>query len=228
MSDLTPAPLPHDPYIDAVDQALAAAGLEPDTYRTSATEEDDGQPSLSAVIQWTGENPIVDSETMPEGLALFWSPADGWRWAARREDGGNNWPRSLKVDTWAAPVVVAACLADTIGLHRWHDKQSLSVRAAVRRWCERPATMTVTVRYRSAEAPWGHGPTRPVTRKVTISSRCPVCGGRRGEPCGQNSSEDGAHYWVQTWQNPCGHTDLYAAVVAEANVLAAGTEAVGR
>jgi hypothetical protein len=83
--------------------------------------------------------------------------------------------------------------------------------------------MTVTVRDRSAEAPWGHGPTCPVTRKVTISSRCPACGERRGEPSGQNTSEDGAHYWVQTWQNPCGHTDLYAAVVAEADALAAGT-----
>jgi hypothetical protein len=102
MSDLTPAPLPHDPYIDAVDQTLAAAGLACDTYRTSATEEtdDEGRPTLSAVIQWTGENPTVDPEAMPEGLALFWSLAAGWRWAPRREDGGNHRPVSLDLGTW--------------------------------------------------------------------------------------------------------------------------------
>lgn len=81
-------------------------------------------------------------------------------------------------------------------------------------------TMTVTVRDRSSEAPWGQGLTSPVTRKVTISAECPVCGGRRGEPRGLNSCDDGAYYWVQVWDNPCGHVDSYADVVAEARALA--------
>lgn len=82
-------------------------------------------------------------------------------------------------------------------------------------------TMTVTVRDRHAEAPWGSGPTNPVTREVTISDRCPRCGGPRGEPSGLNSCEDGAWYWVQTWQNPCGHIDLYDEVILEAKARAA-------
>ena len=82
-------------------------------------------------------------------------------------------------------------------------------------------TMTVTVRDRSSEAPWGAGMTNPVTRKITISAFCPVCGGRRGEPRGLNSCDDGAYYWVQVWDNPCGHVDAYADVVNEARAMAA-------
>jgi len=80
-------------------------------------------------------------------------------------------------------------------------------------------TMQVTVRDRSREAPWGQGLTNPVTRKVTISAFCPVCGGRRGEPQGQNLCDDGAFYWVQVWDNPCGHVDQYEAVIKEATEL---------
>lgn len=83
-------------------------------------------------------------------------------------------------------------------------------------------TMTVTVRDRAAEAPWGCGPTSPVTRTVTISAFCP-CGGRRGEPRGLNSCDDGAYFWVQVWDNPCGHVDFYEQVLAEARELTAST-----
>lgn len=81
-------------------------------------------------------------------------------------------------------------------------------------------TMEVTVRDRSAEAPWGVGLINPVVRTITISAFCPVCGGRRGEPQGLNQCDDGAYYWVQVWTNPCGHTDMYADVVIEAEKLA--------
>ncbi len=77
-------------------------------------------------------------------------------------------------------------------------------------------TMTVTVRDRSAESPWGVGLTRPCTRKIEISPFCPTCGERRGEPEGLNQCDDGAFYWVQVWQNPCGHQDMYADVITEA------------
>jgi hypothetical protein len=82
-------------------------------------------------------------------------------------------------------------------------------------------TMQVTVRDRSREAPWGQGLTNPVTRKVTISAFCPVCGGRRGEPQDLKQHDDGVSYWVQIWDNPCGHVDLYEDVVKEAAGLIA-------
>ena len=82
--------------------------------------------------------------------------------------------------------------------------------------------MEVTVRDRSVESPWGHGPTSPATRVITIADHCPVpgCGAKRGEPQGLNSTDDGAHYWVQTWKNPCGHRDDYVDVLKEAKALA--------
>lgn len=81
-------------------------------------------------------------------------------------------------------------------------------------------TMTVTVRDRAAERPWGSGYTDPVTRTVAISAYCPRCGEKRGEPTGQNQCDDGAFYWVQVWANPCGDVDRYADVIKEAAQLA--------
>jgi len=89
-------------------------------------------------------------------------------------------------------------------------------------------TMTVTVRDRASEAPWGVGLTSPVTRKITISAFCPIDGRRRGEPHSLNSCDDGAFYSVDAWDNPCGHLDTYRDVLAEARAMAADdAEAVG-
>lgn len=84
-----------------------------------------------------------------------------------------------------------------------------------------PETMTVTVRDRSREPAWGQGLTSPVTRTITISAFCPKDGQRRGEPQGRNECDDGAFYWIQVWDNPCGHVDLYEDVIKEAAALQA-------
>jgi hypothetical protein len=77
-------------------------------------------------------------------------------------------------------------------------------------------SLTVRVRDRSAEAPWGYGLTSPIVRTLTIADTCPRCGGPRGEPSNLNECDDGAYYSVDVWTNPCGHVDLYADVVREA------------
>lgn len=82
-------------------------------------------------------------------------------------------------------------------------------------------TMTVRVRDRSAESPWGSGPINPVIRSVTIQAACPQCGGPRGVPTNLNQVDDGAYYSVDIWSNPCGHVDAYEAVVKEAREFAA-------
>ena len=79
-----------------------------------------------------------------------------------------------------------------------------------------PGTMCVTIRDSSAESGWGDGLFRPVTRLVTILACCPRCGGPRGVPRGFNNAEDGAYWWTNVWTNPCGHVDMYEAVVKEA------------
>lgn len=76
--------------------------------------------------------------------------------------------------------------------------------------------MKVRVRDRGSEAPWGHGLTNPIVRTITISDSCPVCGGLRGTPRNLNQCDDGAYYSVDVWDNPCGHLDSYASVLAEA------------
>lgn len=82
-------------------------------------------------------------------------------------------------------------------------------------------TMTVTVRDRASESPWGSASLiTPITRTVTISAFCPVCGERRGEPFGLNQCDDGAFFWVQGWNNPCGHLDTYRDVIEEAANIA--------
>jgi hypothetical protein len=80
-------------------------------------------------------------------------------------------------------------------------------------------TMVVTVRDRAAEAPWGSGATTVATRNITIPVVCRVCGAPRGAPRSTRQHEDGVTYYVHTWTNPCGHVDLYADLIREANLL---------
>lgn len=57
-------------------------------------------------------------------------------------------------------------------------------------------------------------------RTVTISKLCPQCGGERGEPFNHNFHEDGEWLSVDRWHNPCGHVDMYSAVLREARAAA--------
>ncbi|WP_328846154.1 hypothetical protein [Streptomyces sp. NBC_00258] len=93
---MTAHTLPHDPYITAVVDALAAAGLEPtdawtseaeiDRYRTDA---DAGVATmLSAVLIWGGDAPGLNTEAHEDGITLVWEhPAEQWQWAPRKAHG---------------------------------------------------------------------------------------------------------------------------------------------
>lgn len=54
----------------------------------------------------------------------------------------------------------------------------------------------------------------PVT--VEIGDACPKCGGPRGRPYPHRFCDDGEWFDVNTWDNPCGHLDLYRDVLVEA------------
>ncbi|MFI9026387.1 hypothetical protein [Streptomyces sp. NPDC053560] len=75
----------------------------------------------------------------------------------------------------------------------------------------RPSTMSYRVIDR------GDGPGYTGVRIVTVlvEPECPRCGGPRGKPRNHRFCEDGAWYDVDKWENPCGHVDMYAAVLAE-------------
>jgi hypothetical protein len=53
-------------------------------------------------------------------------------------------------------------------------------------------------------------------RTVTIPAVCPKCGGPRGGKYPHNFCEDGEWMNCDRWDNPCGHTDYYSAVLEEA------------
>ncbi|SOE31690.1 hypothetical protein [Streptomyces sp. OK228] len=76
-----------------------------------------------------------------------------------------------------------------------------------------PDTMAVRIRY-DGEGP-GYEGVGVLT--VTISTRCPRCGGPRGVESIRpyRFTHDGQHLVVDAWKNPCGHEDVYAAVLAE-------------
>ncbi|MER7835272.1 hypothetical protein ABTY98_05015 [Streptomyces sp. NPDC096040] len=77
-----------------------------------------------------------------------------------------------------------------------------------------PKRMTVRVRHDGD----GHGYEGVGVLTVTISSRCPRCGGPRGVDTIRafRFVHDGDHFVVDRWTNSCGHGDVYEAVVAEA------------
>jgi len=99
---------------------------------------------------------------------------------------------------------------------------------AVRQAVRLTTSMTVRVRNQAAETPWGSGPTSPVVTTVTIPAVCPRCGGPRGEARTLRQHEDGTTYFVDVWDNPCGHVDLYEDVVREAARYRELVQAVSR
>ena len=76
-----------------------------------------------------------------------------------------------------------------------------------------PDRMTVRIRHDGDEA--GYSGVGVVT--VTVSTRCPRCGGPRGFDAirPHRFHHDGAWFVVDAWTNPCGHTDMYEAVLRE-------------
>lgn len=75
----------------------------------------------------------------------------------------------------------------------------------------RPLTMT----YRVCDHGTGREYTGVRIVTVEVAAECPRCGGPRGDGIPYRFPEDGDYYVVDRWQNPCGHTDSYAAVLAE-------------
>jgi len=66
---------------------------------------------------------------------------------------------------------------------------------------------------------WGRPGPYPQIVSVTISDRCPICNGPRGEPRNHNFFENGDAHSCDRWDNPCGHVDRYEDVLLEAGRL---------
>lgn len=68
-------------------------------------------------------------------------------------------------------------------------------------------------------SPVGHA----TIRTISISIACPQCGNRRGPVTNHNFYDDGEWLSCDRWENPCGHVDMYDAVLAEAERAASGS-----
>jgi hypothetical protein len=60
------------------------------------------------------------------------------------------------------------------------------------------------------------------TMTIEIADTCPVCGGPRGAPVLRPYCEDGWHYSVHNWANPCGHLDTYPDAIRESRAMQGG------
>lgn len=117
--------LPHDPYITAVEQALTAASLEPET--TSTFEDElDGHPLLRGSILLTPETTGIPADQWPHGLLLVWEWHTGrnpeidrgpsWSWSRATAGGWADAWQPLPVAGWTVPTSLAIAvtsLADT-------------------------------------------------------------------------------------------------------------------
>jgi hypothetical protein len=105
--------LPHDPYIEAVVDALTAAGLAPTTAETSDAESNRYDTSglttqLDALLVWDGDSTGLNTHVHEDGIALLWEhPAEQWQWAPRKTHGElEREPEFLPLHRWADPAAV--------------------------------------------------------------------------------------------------------------------------
>lgn len=82
--------LPHDPYIEAVIDALTVAGIEPADHWTSDANINSYDTGPDAGCT-TMLDAYIDWDTTPahgHGIALLWEhPAEEWMWAPRAAGG---------------------------------------------------------------------------------------------------------------------------------------------
>lgn len=135
-------PLPHDPYIEAVSNALTAASHKPADAWTSDAETAGSYRYLSATITLTPDESGIDPDRWPHGLLLRWEwhtgiedgePERGpsWAWQKGRRDGSFTEPQTLTADGYASPTVVAdaartlAAGSETPWPDRWEHAHTL-------------------------------------------------------------------------------------------------------
>lgn len=142
--------LPHGPYIDAIEAALAEAGMEPGQADAFAEDSYD-VAYLRGVITLTPETSGIPAERYRHGLIVVWDWHTGrdedfdrgpaWQWARLNDDGSSRELEPLPVPGWVAPEMLAgtvAMLAHTGNAtpmnSPWHEHLRKPVQAAIEAW----------------------------------------------------------------------------------------------
>lgn len=81
-----------------------------------------------------------------------------------------------------------------------------------------PEMRTVKVVDRST---WGTPGRYPRILRVAVPWVCPECGSPRGEPWEFRFFDNGDYHVCNRWTNECGHVDMYADVIKEAQATPA-------
>lgn len=118
--------LPHADYIEAVTDALTAAGLKPAETDVRDSEACGATPFLDAVITLTPEDSGIPANRFEHGLILIWehhtghedgycqNDGAGWQWARLCEDGSTQVPEPLPVYGYASPAAVVEAVRKVI------------------------------------------------------------------------------------------------------------------
>ncbi|MBA0053499.1 hypothetical protein E0L36_22245 [Streptomyces sp. AJS327] len=139
-------------------------------------------------------------------LAAVYPAADGGQSAARRI------PRAERMPAYHPPGTYEAYDA------RHDDGTAVWVRYTA--GLPKPAPRPPAVTYRVCDRGTSRSYEGVRIVAVTVSPDCPRCGGPRGSAVPYRFPEDGEWYVADKWKNGCGHTDMYAAVLAEGRELA--------
>ncbi|MEU0276063.1 hypothetical protein [Streptomyces sp. NPDC006307] len=135
--------------------------------------------------------------------ALYPSSATARGVAKHIRNGSEKYPAYLPVGSYEAYAARAG------------DDEALWVRYVAGKEPVKPLPDHMTVRVRHEGGGPGYEGVGVIT--VAISTRCPACGGPRGwdTVTAHSFRHDDAWLVVDRWTNPCGHTDMYDAVVRE-------------
>lgn len=136
------------------------------------------------------------------------TPPDPWA-KARKIRGRDH--LSFTIDV-TGPDAAITCPTNPATDRYWYDLAGEMIRAAYRL----DGILRVTVINR-------HNQWHPRPVEVSVPLACPTCGAERGWPRGYNFVEDGESFHSHTWDNECGHIDMYEALLAEAAAFAGGT-----
>lgn len=107
-------------YLDQVEDALIAAGISPDHFHVSDSDEfaEDGITTVpSAVLSWdTSDLLLIGPEhgRFEDGVLVSWSTETGWEIAELNEDHSNGPLESLPMPVLAPPARVAVTIASAV------------------------------------------------------------------------------------------------------------------
>lgn len=142
--------LPHAPYIDAIEAALAEAKMQPEQV-DAFVEDSYDVPHLRGVITLTSETSGIPDDRYRHGLVLIWDWHTGrddyfdrgpvWQWARLNDDGSNRDPEPLPVPGWVMPAMLTAAVATlahtgtaTTMTTGWHQHLRAPIQDAIEAW----------------------------------------------------------------------------------------------